>query len=55
MTNLIDNILAWIERTSSTINSWAWDKRWKDKDHLRHIGTRTGKIYTINKKTGERK
>jgi len=32
MTNLIDNILAWIEITSSKINNWAWDKRWKYRD-----------------------
>ena len=32
MTNLIDNILAWIERTSSKVHGWAWDKRWKSRD-----------------------
>ena len=32
MTNLIDNILAWIERISGRIHNWAWDKRWKYRD-----------------------
>jgi hypothetical protein len=32
MTNLIDNILAWIERTSSKVHGWVWDKRWKHRD-----------------------
>ena len=32
MTNLIDSILAWIERASSIVNSWARDKRWKSRD-----------------------
>ena len=27
-----DNILAWIERVSGQIHSWAWDKRWKKRD-----------------------
>ena len=28
-----DRILAWIETTSSKINGWAWDKRWKERNH----------------------
>ena len=31
--SLKDNILAFIEKWSSRINSWAWDKRWKYRDH----------------------
>ena len=27
-----DRILAFIERTASRIHSWAWDKRWKERD-----------------------
>ena len=27
-----NRILAWIETTSSKINGWAWDKRWKERD-----------------------
>ena len=29
---MIDNILAWIERTACRIQNWAWDKRFKDRD-----------------------
>ena len=29
---MIDNILAWIERTASRIQNWAWDKRFKHSD-----------------------
>ena len=28
-----DIILAFIERWSGRINNWAWDKRWKYRDH----------------------
>ena len=27
-----DYILAWIERTCSKIQNWAWDKRFKTRD-----------------------
>tara|TARA_R100001086_G_C11712215_1_gene224482 strand:- start:399 stop:596 length:198 start_codon:yes stop_codon:yes gene_type:complete len=27
-----NRILAWIETTSSKINGWAWDKRWKERN-----------------------
>jgi len=28
-----NRILAWIETTSGKINGWAWDKRWKERNH----------------------
>ena len=28
-----DAIIAWIERISGKIYNWAWDKRWKHRDH----------------------
>jgi hypothetical protein len=31
--NIKDSILAFIEKWSSHINSWAWDQRWKHRDH----------------------
>ena len=34
------------------LHQWAWDRFYKRRKVLRHIGGRTGKIYTINKKTG---
>jgi hypothetical protein len=32
-----NRILAWIETTSSRINGWAWDKRWKERDQQEWI------------------
>ena len=32
-----DAILAWIERISGRIHNWAWDKRWKYRDHHQWI------------------
>ena len=29
---LKDSILNWIEKTSGRVHSWAWDKRWKERD-----------------------
>jgi len=34
---LKDIILAWIERVSGKINNWAWDKRWKYREHHQWI------------------
>ena len=31
-----NRILAWIETTSSRINGWAWDKRWKERKETTH-------------------
>jgi len=28
-----DSILNWIEKISGRIYNWAWDKRWKERDH----------------------
>ena len=46
---LRDKFLGFIESMGSKLNSWAWDKRWKNRDHHRYIGTRTGKVYTLKK------
>ena len=32
-----DSILNWIEKTSGQIYNWAWDKRWKERDHYEWI------------------
>ena len=37
-----DKFLGFLETYGGKISCWAWNKRWKDKDHLRNIGTRTG-------------
>ena len=34
------------------LHQWAWDRFYKRRKVFRHVGGRTGKIYTINKKTG---
>ena len=52
---LRDKFLGFIESMGSKLHSWAWNKRWKDRDHLRFISPKTGKVYTINKKTGAHK
>jgi len=31
--DLKDSILHWIERISGRLHNWAWDKRWKERDH----------------------
>ena len=31
--NIKDNLLRFIEIYSGRINNWAWDKRWKERDH----------------------
>ena len=36
------------------LHQWAWDRFYKRRKVIRHVGGRTGKIYTINKKTGAR-
>jgi len=32
-----DKLLAWIERVSGQVHSWAWDKRWKYRDPVEWI------------------
>jgi len=34
----------------SKLNGWAWSKRWDNRTYIRHVGARTGKIYTLKKK-----
>jgi len=31
--NMKDNLLRFIEVKSGQLHSWAWDKRWKYRDH----------------------
>jgi len=37
LNNIKDSILNWIEKTSGQIYNWAWDKRWKERDHYEWI------------------
>jgi hypothetical protein len=42
MKKILDYFYSLLETYGGKISCWAWNKRWKDKDHLRNIGTRTG-------------
>ena len=33
MYNMKDNLLRFIEVWSGRIHNWAWDQRWKERDH----------------------
>ena len=43
MNKVIDYILKIIETTSSRLNSWSWQKRWKNRNE--GYGYRSGKIF----------
>ena len=47
-----DFILNLLEKYGGKISCWAWNKRWGDKNKSRYISAKTGKYYTIDKKTG---
>ena len=47
-----DFILNLLEKYGGKISSWAWDKRWAKRDPNEWISSKTGKYYTIDKKTG---
>ena len=42
MNKILDYFYSLLETYGGKISCWGWNKRWKDKDHLRNIGTRTG-------------
>ena len=48
----MDYIYSLLERYGGRISCWAWNKRWGDRNHLRYRSSKTGKYYTLNKKTG---
>ena len=50
--HLYDSFLGLIESRSGNLSCWAWNKRWNKRHFLRHVGGKTGKIYTISKRTG---
>ena len=47
-----DFILNLLEKYGGKISCLAWNKRWGDRNKARYISTKTGKYYTIDKKTG---
>ena len=50
-----DKFLGFLETYGGKMSCWAWNKRWNTRHFLRHRGGKTGKVYTVNKKTGEYK
>ena len=47
-----DYIYSLLEKYGGKISCWAWNKRWGDINKSRYISAKTGKYYTIDKKTG---
>ena len=47
-----DFILHLLEKYGGKISCWAWNKRWGNRNKARYISSKTGKYYTIDKKTG---
>ena len=47
-----DFILNLLETCGSRISCWAWNKRWGKRIDVRYRSSKTGKYYTIDKKTG---
>ena len=50
-----DKFLGFLETYGGKISCWAWNKRWNKREYVPWINKKTGKVYTINKKTGEYK
>ena len=49
----MDYIYSLLERYCSRISCWAWNKRWGNRNNARYRSSKTGKFYTIDKKTGQ--
>ena len=47
-----DFILGLLEVYCGKISNWAWNKRWGKRNNVRYRSSKTGKYYTINRKTG---
>jgi len=45
-------IYSLLEKYSGRISCWAWNKRWSKNKYARYISSKSGKFYTIDKKTG---
>ena len=48
----MDYIYSLLERYGGMISCWAWNKRWVNRNDVRYRSSKTGKFYTIDKKTG---
>ena len=47
-----DFILHLLEKYGGKISGWAWNKRWGKRNNVRYRSSRSGRYYTINRKTG---
>ena len=50
-----DFILHLLEKYGGKISSWAWNKRWSKRNYVPWISKKTGKVHTVDKKTGSYK
>jgi hypothetical protein len=50
-----NKFLGFLETYGGKMSCWAWNKRWNKRTYVPWISKKTGKVYTINKKTGEYK
>ena len=49
---MMDYIYSLLERYGGRISWWAWNKRWGKRNNVRYRSSKSGKYYTINRKTG---
>ena len=47
-----DFILHLLEKYGGQISCWAWNKRWDKRNDVRYRSSKSGRYYTINRKTG---
>ena len=50
-----DKFLGFLETYGGKMSCWAWNKRWSKRNYVPWISKKTGKVHTLNKKTGEYK
>jgi len=50
-----DFILNLLEKYGGKISCWAWNKRWSKRNYVPWISKKTGKVHTVDKKTGSYK
>ena len=48
----MDYIYSLLEKYGGKICCWAWNKRCSNRNAVRYRSSKTGKFYTIDKKTG---
>jgi len=48
----MDYIYSLLEKYGGKISCWAWNKRWVNRNDVCCRSSKSGKFYTIDKKTG---